>query len=277
MYTRITAPIAGRVGLRLVDPGNIVQANSTTALVVITQLEPITVIFSIAEDQLSQIQQQLRKGKKLTVEAYDRDERTKLASGTLLTLDNVIDPTTGTLKLKAIFDNKDGALFPSQFVNIKLLVDTQHNVTLIPSPAIQRNAQGAFAYVIKNGQTASLRSQLRPAPRMARIPQYKGLNRRKWSQSTDSTDCSTGPRLSRVRRRWRQRRRRTGPATANSGNNRLRRERVVEAPPEATREADLSESVSPVHFTAGSDVTLDGGDIACGFRRLSAIAGIRAA
>ncbi len=158
VYTHITAPIAGRVGLRLVDPGNIVQANSTTALVVITQLEPITVIFSIAEDQLSQIQQQLRKGKKLTVEAYDRDERTKLASGTLLTLDNVIDPTTGTLKLKAVFDNKDGALFPSQFVNIKLLVDTQRNVTLIPSPAIQRNAQGAFVYVIKNGQTASLRS-----------------------------------------------------------------------------------------------------------------------
>jgi multidrug efflux system membrane fusion protein len=158
VYTHITAPIAGRVGLRLVDPGNIVQANSTTALVVITQLQPITVIFSIAEDQLSQIQQQLRKGKKLTVEAYDRDESRKLASGTLLTLDNVIDPTTGTLKLKAIFDNRDGVLFPSQFVNIKLLVDTQHNVTLIPSPAIQRNAQGAFVYVIKNGQTASLRS-----------------------------------------------------------------------------------------------------------------------
>lgn len=158
VYTHITAPIAGRVGLRLVDPGNIVQANSTTALVVITQLQPITVIFSIAEDQLSQIQQQLRKGKKLTAEAYDRDERTKLATGILLTLDNVIDPTTGTLKLKAIFDNRDNALFPSQFVNIKLLVDTQRNVTLIPSPAIQRNAQGAFVYVIKNGQTASLRS-----------------------------------------------------------------------------------------------------------------------
>jgi membrane fusion protein, multidrug efflux system len=158
VYTHITAPIAGRVGLRLVDPGNIVQANSTTALVVITQLQPITVIFSIAEDQLSQIQQQLRKGKRLTAEAYDRDERIKLATGVLLTLDNVIDPTTGTLKLKAVFDNKDNALFPSQFVNIKLLVDTQHNVTLIPSPAIQRNAQGAFVYVIKDGQTASLRS-----------------------------------------------------------------------------------------------------------------------
>lgn len=158
VYTHITAPISGRVGLRLVDPGNIVQANSTTVLVVITQLEPITVIFSIAEDSLSQIQQQLRKGKKLTVDAFDRGGDTKLASGTLLTLDNVIDPTTGTLKLKAIFDNKDNALFPSQFVNVKLLVDTQHNVTLIPTPAIQRNAQGAFAYVIKDSQTASIRT-----------------------------------------------------------------------------------------------------------------------
>ena len=157
-YTHITAPIAGRVGLRLVDPGNIVQANSTTGLVVITQLQPITVIFSIAEDSLSQIQQQLRKGRKLTVDAFDREGSTKLASGALLTLDNVIDPTTGTLKLKAVFDNKDNALFPSQFVNVKLLVDTLHNVTLIPTPAIQRNAQGAFVYVIKSDQTASMRT-----------------------------------------------------------------------------------------------------------------------
>jgi multidrug efflux system membrane fusion protein len=145
------------VGLRLVDPGNIVQANSTTVLVVITQLQPITVIFSIAEDYLPQIQQQLRKGRTLAVDALDR-ENTKLASGTLLTLDNVIDPTTGTLKLKAIFANKDNALFPSQFVNVKLLVDTQRDVTLIPTPAIQRNAQGAFAYVIKSDQTASMRT-----------------------------------------------------------------------------------------------------------------------
>ncbi len=158
VYTHITAPIAGRVGLRLVDPGNIVQANSTTALVVITQLQPITVIFSIAEDSLSAIQAQLRKGRRLTVDAFDRAESTKLASGTLLTLDNVIDPTTGTLKLKAVFDNSDNALFPSQFVNIRLLVDTQRNATLIPTPAIQRNAQGAFVYVINNGQTASIRT-----------------------------------------------------------------------------------------------------------------------
>jgi len=158
VYTHITAPISGRVGLRLVDPGNIVQANSSTALVVITQLQPITVIFSIAEDQLSQIQQQLRKGKKLPVDAFDRAGSAKLASGSLLTLDNVIDATTGTLKLKAIFDNKDNALFANQFVNAKLLVDTQRNVTLIPSPAIQRSAQGAFVYVIKTDQTASVRT-----------------------------------------------------------------------------------------------------------------------
>src|SRR5271165_2116118 len=158
VYTHITAPISGRVGLRLVDPGNIVQANSSTALVVITQLQPVTVIFSIAEDHLSQIQQQLRKGKRLPVDAFDRAGNTKLASGTLLTLDNVIDTTTGTLKLKAIFENKDNALFANQFVNVKLLVDTQRNVTLIPAPAIQRSAQGAFVYVIKTDQTASMRT-----------------------------------------------------------------------------------------------------------------------
>ena len=157
-YTHITSPIDGRVGLRLVDPGNIVQANSSTPLVVITQLQPITVIFSIAEDHLGQIQQQLRKGKKLTVDAFDRDQTTKLASGSLLTLDNVIDTTTGTLKLKAIFPNTDNALFPSQFVNARLLVDTLQNVTLIPTPAIQRNAQGAFVYVIKSDQTAAVRN-----------------------------------------------------------------------------------------------------------------------
>jgi multidrug efflux system membrane fusion protein len=158
VYTHITAPIAGRVGLRLVDPGNIVQANSTSGLVVITQLQPITVIFSVAEDSLGAIQQQLRQGKKLTVDALDRTQSTKLASGTLLTLDNVIDSTTGTLKLKAIFDNKDGALFANQFVNTRLLVDTQRNVTLIPTPAIQRNAQGAYVYVVKSDSTASMQT-----------------------------------------------------------------------------------------------------------------------
>jgi multidrug efflux system membrane fusion protein len=155
-YTHITSSIDGRVGLRLIDPGNIVQGNSSTPLVVITQLQPITVIFSIAEDHLAQIQEQLRKGKKLSVDAFDREQTHKLASGTLLTLDNVIDTTTGTLKLKAVFPNTDSALFPSQFVNARLLVDTLRNATLIPTPAIQRNAQGAFVYVIKSDQTAEL-------------------------------------------------------------------------------------------------------------------------
>jgi multidrug efflux system membrane fusion protein len=157
-YTRITAPISGRVGLRLVDPGNIVTSGSTTALVVITQLQPITVIFSVAEDYLPQIQKQLRSGQKLPVDAFSRDQTTKLSSGSLLTLDNVIDQTTGTVKLKAIFDNKDFELFPQQFVNSRLLVDTQHGATLVPTAAIQRNAQGAYVYLISSDNTATLRT-----------------------------------------------------------------------------------------------------------------------
>jgi multidrug efflux system membrane fusion protein len=141
-----------------VDPGNIVQANSTTALVVVTQLQPITVIFSVAEDYLPQIQEQLRKGRPMLVDAFDRDQQKMLASGSLLTLDNQIDPTTGTLKLKAIFPNKDNSLFANQFVNARLLVDTTHNAILIPTAAIQRNAQGSFVYVIKPEQTALIRT-----------------------------------------------------------------------------------------------------------------------
>ena len=157
-YTRIVAPIEGRVGLRLVDPGNIVTSGSTTALVVITQLQPITVIFSVAEDYLPQIQKQLRGSQKLPVDAFARDQSTKLASGFLLTLDNQIDQTTGTVKLKAIFDNRDTELFPNQFVNARLLVDTQRGVTLLPTAAIQRNAQGTFIYVISSDNTANLRN-----------------------------------------------------------------------------------------------------------------------
>jgi multidrug efflux system membrane fusion protein len=158
VYCHITSPIEGRVGLRLVDPGNIVQANSATSLVVVTQLQPITVIFSVAEDYLPQIQAQLRKGQRMVVDAFDREQQKKLASGSLLTLDNQIDPTTGTLKLKAIFQNEDGSLFANQFVNARLLVDTTHDAILIPTAAIQRNAQGAFVYVIKPDQSASIRT-----------------------------------------------------------------------------------------------------------------------
>jgi multidrug efflux system membrane fusion protein len=157
-YCHITSPIDGRVGLRLVDPGNIVQANSTTSLVVITQLQPITVIFSVAEDYLPQIQQQLGQGHRLVVDAFDRAQQKKIATGSLLTLDNMIDTTTGTVKLKAIFPNEDNSLFPNQFVNARLLVDTQQGATLIPTAAIQRNAQGAFVYVVKPDQTAAMRT-----------------------------------------------------------------------------------------------------------------------
>jgi membrane fusion protein, multidrug efflux system len=157
-YATIKAPIDGRVGLRLVDPGNIVTAGSTTALVVIAQLQPITVIFSVAEDYLPQIQKQLRQGNKMSVDAFDRNQQTKLASGKLLTLDNQIDTSTGTVKLKAIFANTDSALFPNQFVNARLLVDTQSNATLVPTAAIQRNAQGAFVYLVKSNQTAAIQT-----------------------------------------------------------------------------------------------------------------------
>ena len=157
VYCHIKSPIDGRVGLRLVDPGNIVQANSTTGLVVITQLQPITVIFSVAEDYLPQIQKELKAGHRLEVIALDRDQQTKIASGSLLTLDNIIDTTTGTVKLKAIFQNGDAALFPNQFVNARLTVTTLHNAIMVPSAAIQRNAQGAFVYVINADQTASIK------------------------------------------------------------------------------------------------------------------------
>jgi membrane fusion protein, multidrug efflux system len=157
VYCHIASPIDGRVGLRLVDPGNIVQANSTTPLVVVTQLQPITVIFNVAEDYLGQIQQQTLHGKTLTVDVFDRAVQVKLASGVLLTVDNQIDPTTGTVKLRAQFSNSDNALFPNQFVNARLLVTTLQNVTLIPTAAIQRNAQGPYVYVVGQNQTASIR------------------------------------------------------------------------------------------------------------------------
>ncbi|MFZ3332398.1 MAG: efflux RND transporter periplasmic adaptor subunit [Candidatus Acidiferrales bacterium] len=157
-YATIKAPIDGRVGLRLLDPGNIVTSGSTTPLVVITQLQPITVIFSVAEDYLPQIQKQLHAGSKMSVDALDRAQQHELAKGSLLTLDNQVDTTTGTVKLKAIFPNQDLMLFPSQFVNARLLVDTQQNASLVPTAAIQRNAQGTFVYVIKSDETAAMQT-----------------------------------------------------------------------------------------------------------------------
>jgi len=148
-FCHIVSPITGRVGLRLVDPGNVVQSNGGTTLAIITQIQPITAIFTVAEDSLGQIQARTKKGAKLTVDAFDRSDLKKLASGTLLTLDNQIDTTTGTVKARAQFANKDSSLFPNQFVNARLLVDTLHDATLIPSSAIQHNGQAAYVYVIE--------------------------------------------------------------------------------------------------------------------------------
>jgi membrane fusion protein, multidrug efflux system len=157
-YSRITAPLSGRVGLRLVDPGNIVHANDANGLIVITEIDPISVIFAIPEDSLPQVQQAMRGGRQLPVEAYDRDLKHKLATGSLMTIDNQIDPTTGTVKFKATFPNKEGALFPNQFVNARLLVNTVHDVILVPNAAIQHSPQSAFVYVVKRDNTVEARN-----------------------------------------------------------------------------------------------------------------------
>jgi membrane fusion protein, multidrug efflux system len=156
-YCHITAPIAGRVGLRLVDPGNVVQSSGTVTLAVITQLQPITVIFTIPEDNLGQVQPRIRQRSKLPVDAYDRAALKKIASGTLMTLDNQIDTTTGTVKGRAQFDNRDASLFPNEFVNARLLVNTLQGATIIPSSAIQHNGNMSFVYVIE-GDTAYMRT-----------------------------------------------------------------------------------------------------------------------
>jgi len=156
-YSHITAPITGRIGLRLVDPGNIVHATDTNGLLVITQIQPISVIFTIAEDELPIVVKKMNAGQRLTVDAYSRDMTTKIASGTLTTLDNEIDPTTGTLRLRATFDNKDNSLFPNQFVNARLLVQEKHGVTLVPTAAIQRNSQATYVYVVKPDSTVTVR------------------------------------------------------------------------------------------------------------------------
>jgi multidrug efflux system membrane fusion protein len=155
-YARVTAPIGGRVGLRQVDPGNVVHAADTTGLVVITQLQPSTVIFPIPEDNVPRVMKRMQNGEAIVVDAWDRDQKLKLATGKLLTVDNQIDTTTGTVKLKAEFANENLALFPNQFVNVRMLVQTLPDATLIPSAAIQRGAPGTFVYVVKSDQTVAV-------------------------------------------------------------------------------------------------------------------------
>ena len=173
-YCHIRAPIAGRVGLRLVDPGNVVQTSGTTTLAVITQIQPITVIFTVPEDNLGQIQPRLRQPAKLAVDAYDRAALKQIATGTLLTLDNQIDTTTGTVKARASFENKDTALFPNEFVNARLLVNTLQGATLIPTSAIQHNGAASFVYVLQDN-TAHMRS-VKPGVVEGETTQVTGIN-----------------------------------------------------------------------------------------------------
>ncbi len=157
VYCRITAPISGRVGLRLVDPGNIVHASDTNGMLVITQVQPIAVVFTLPEDNLPQVLNKLRGGASMVADAYNRDRSEKLASGRLLTTDNEIDPSTGTLKLKAVFENRANNLFPSQFVNVRLLLEVRRKQVIAPSVAIQRGSQGTFVFVVNPDRVAELR------------------------------------------------------------------------------------------------------------------------
>ena len=179
-YTRVSAPISGRVGFRQVDPGNMVRAGDVGGLVTITQTQPITVVFPIPQDHLPPILKKLSAGDKLGVEAYDREQKVKLAQGFLLTVDNQIDPTTGTLKCKAIFTNEDGTLFPNQFVNVRLLLDMKAGVVLVPPAAIQRGAQqSTFVYVVID-QPASDPAQTKPERVVAIRPVTVGTNEGEW-------------------------------------------------------------------------------------------------
>jgi multidrug efflux system membrane fusion protein len=157
-YCHIAAPISGRIGLRLVDQGNIVRANDPSGLAVITQLQPIALVFTIPQDEIVRVQKPQQSGQPLVVDAYDRDFKTRLASGKLLAIDNQVDSTTGTVRLKAVFDNEDGLLFPNQFVNARLLVDTKRDAIVVPSAAVQRGPNSIFVYVVQPDDTVELRT-----------------------------------------------------------------------------------------------------------------------
>ncbi len=157
-YTKVTAPLSGRVGLRLVDPGNIVHASDQNGLLVITQIDPISVLFTVSEDQLPTVVQKTRAGQKLPVDAFDRELKNKIASGTLTTIDNQIDQTTGTVRLRATFDNKQSKLFPNQFVNARMLVETHRNVVILSSAAIQRTSNSQFVYVVQPDSTVKIQN-----------------------------------------------------------------------------------------------------------------------
>jgi membrane fusion protein, multidrug efflux system len=176
-YCHITAPVTGRVGLRLVDQGNYVTPNSTGGLVLLTQVKPMTVIFTLPEDNIPQVVKQVRTpGSRITVEAFNRDNTVKLASGTLATLDNTVDPTTGTFKLRAMFPNDDEVLFPNQFVNISMLIDVLHGVTVVSTSAIERGQQGSFVYVVGADNKVSAKTVTLGATEGERVAVLSGLS-----------------------------------------------------------------------------------------------------
>jgi membrane fusion protein, multidrug efflux system len=156
-YSKVTAPISGRLGLRQVDPGNVVRASDANGLVVITQLQPVAAVFTIPQDNLPAVLKRLKAGDRPAVEAWDRENKLRLAAGTLITVDNQIDPATGTVKLKAEFPNSDGSLFSNQFVNVRMVVETRKDMTVVPAAAVQRGAQGMFVYVANEDSTVSVR------------------------------------------------------------------------------------------------------------------------
>ena len=189
-YSRITAPITGTIGLRLVDTGNMVHATDPNGLLVITQIQPITVVFTITADQLPQVLPQTKAGRQLPVDAYDRDLKNKLATGSVLAIDNQIDQTTGTVKIKAIFPNENLALFSNQFVNARLLVNTLSGVVLVPTAAIQRSPQSTFAYVVKPDASVEMRNVEVQVTQGMTPWSAAGSRRERPSSPTAWTSCS---------------------------------------------------------------------------------------
>ena len=176
IYCRITSPVSGRVGLRQIDPGNIVHAADTNGLVIVTQLQPMTVIFPVPEDNLPEVLGRLRAGARLAVDAFDRQQKQRLDGGMLQSIDNQIDPTTGTVKFRAVFPNNGSALFPQQFVNVRLLVKTLRDSIVVPVSAIQRGSQGAFVYLVKADKTVTVRPVTAGVTQEDDIAVNSGLN-----------------------------------------------------------------------------------------------------
>ncbi len=283
-YTRITAPITGRVGLRLVDPGNIVHATDTNGLLVITQMQPITVEFSIAEDYLSEVLAQMRAGHTLRVDALDRDQQTELSQGSLLTVDNQIDASTGTVRLRAIFANRDNKLFPNQFVNAKLLVRTLRNVNLIPTAAIQRNSQAAFVFVINPNNTVQTRN-VTVATTEANTAAVTGVNPGEklvtdgFDKLEDGTKISVRPpargpnQLGSAEARQEAQQ---NPSTQGAAATNLNPSQGKARRGRRTR-GKSSEPFAPIHSQADCDIVIDARDFAGRNRGLQTAAGVGSA